>query len=258
MCAEGIHSTCKSKTLITALNHLGMSVSYDEIARYHSNLPDLVCNSVEDVPLPSHLNPDSFTTAAFDNFDHEEQTISGIGGSHDTVSVLYQDKPEIIPRKLPISETDVVHGAKSFQKTLRCQELKEFLKPAKRGDVPSYYTVCGTNSEAVNMKPTGQAWSLSHMNLSKINEGSIQITCEEQQMPSWNAFNSVITKEQVPERIVGFLPILPFPVTRYDTVYTALKNFQNVLSQLTQNHLAVTCDGGVYRIAREILLLREN
>ena len=112
ICAEGIHSTCKSKTLITALNHLGMSVSYDEVARYHNDLADLVCNSVEDVPLPSHLNPDSFTTTAFDNFDHEEQTISGIGGSHDTVSVLYQDKPEIIPRKPPISETDVVHGAK--------------------------------------------------------------------------------------------------------------------------------------------------
>ena len=96
------------------------------------------------------------------------------------------------------------------------------------------------------------------MNLSKINEGSIQITCEEQQMPSWSAFDTVITKEQVPERIVGFLPILPFPVTRYDTVYTALKNFQNVLSQLTQNHLAVTCDERVYRIAREILLLHEN
>ena len=56
--------------------------------------------------------------------------------------------------------------------------------------------------------------------------------------------------------IVSFLPILPHPVTQYNTVYTALKNFQNVLRQLTQNHLAVTCDEGVYRIAREIILWR--
>ena len=54
----------------------------------------------------------------------------------------------------------------------------------------------------------------------------------------------------------GFLPILPHPVTEYSTVYTALKNFQNVLRQLGQDRLAITCDEGVYRIAREIMMLR--
>ena len=39
-------------------------------------------------------------------------------------------------------------------------------------------------------------------------------------------------------------------------VYTALKNFQNVLRQLGQDHLAIICDEGVYRIAREIMMCR--
>jgi len=34
MCGEGIHADSKSKTLITSLNHLGISVSSDEILRY--------------------------------------------------------------------------------------------------------------------------------------------------------------------------------------------------------------------------------
>lgn len=43
-------------------------------------------------------------------------------------------------------------------------------------------------------------------------------------MPSWSAFNSLVTDEDVPEKIVGFLPGLPYPVTEYETVYKALKN----------------------------------
>ena len=93
------------------------------------------------------------------------------------------------------------------------------------------------------------------MNLSNI-EGLITHDCDEQQMPCCSTFNSVVTDEKVPERIIGFLPILPHPVTEYNTVYTALKNFQNVLGQLSQNHLAIACDEGVYRITREIMLWR--
>ena len=78
-------------------------------------------------------------------------------------------------------------------------------------------------------------------------------------MPSWNAFNSVITEECIPQKIVGFLPVLPYPVTQHSTVYTALKNFQNVLQQLNQqHHLPIFCDEGVYQIAKEIQLLRPD
>ena len=51
-------------------------MSYDEILRYQNDLADLVCtNGTNDVPLPSHLNAEKFTTTAFDNFDHEEATV---------------------------------------------------------------------------------------------------------------------------------------------------------------------------------------
>ena len=56
---------------------------------------------------------------------------------------------------------------------------------------------------------------------------------------------------KVPEKVVGFLPVLPYPVTEYATVYTALKNFQSILSQLDQTHLPVTCDEGVYHIEQK-------
>ena len=73
-------------------------------------------------------------------------------------------------------------------------------------------------------------------------------------MPSWNTFNSLVTDEDLTQKITGFLPILPYPVTEYAVVYTALKNFQDFLSQLDQSHLPITCDEGVYHITRAIIM----
>ena len=53
---------------------------------------------------------------------------------------------------------------------------------------------------------------------------------------------------------VGFLPVLPPPVTKYETVYKSLNNLFNILKQLKQNNMEIFCDEGVYHIAREILL----
>ena len=94
-----------------------------------------------DVPLPTHFDLTKFTIGAFDNFDHEEATLSGIGGSHDTVSVLFQDMPEVIPLKPNISSTAVEHGSRMFKKELPCQNLIDFVKPAKRGNIPLDYAV---------------------------------------------------------------------------------------------------------------------
>ena len=43
-------------------------------------------------------------------------------------------------------------------------------------------------------------------------------------------------------------------MTEYSVVYTSLRNFQDVLDQLDQSHLPVTCDEPVYHIAREIIM----
>ena len=43
-------------------------------------------------------------------------------------------------------------------------------------------------------------------------------------------------------------------MTEYRTVDTSLKNFQDILAQLEQSNMAITCDEGVFRIAKEIQL----
>lgn len=74
--------------------------------------------------------------AAFDNFDHIESTLSGIGSSHDTVAVVFQEKDGFHRGKPNVSETNVVHGPKAFYVGLHCQKLQSFIKPAIRPLLP--------------------------------------------------------------------------------------------------------------------------
>ena len=67
----------------------------------------MIENNKSNVLFPNHLDTNSFTLAAFDNFNHEEASLSGVGGSHDTVLILMQDKlPASSQGKPRISETD--------------------------------------------------------------------------------------------------------------------------------------------------------
>ena len=262
--SESIYNACRSKTLISSLNRFGLTISYDEVLRYHSDMASYTTETSQGrVPLPSTFSPAEFTIGAFDNFDHEEATLSGIGGSHDTVLILMQDKPQGMSANLGkpnMSETGVTHRERQFMEELGCQVLKSYTKHTKKPNLSPQYDVAKDmfkmgECESKSIRAKDHAWVVSRLDLSDLNEGRcINEADEDQTMPSWSAFNSLVTDESVAQKIIGFLPVLPYPVTEYATVYTSLKNFQDILSQLQQSHLPVACDEGVYHIAREIIM----
>ena len=57
---------------------------------------------------------------------------------------------------------------------------------------------------------------------------------------------------------VGFTPIIPHPATEYGTIFTRIKNYQDVLKQKNISTGALWCDEGVYRIAKELQLMHPN
>ena len=148
-----------------------------------------------------------------------------------------------------MSETHVTHRERQFKEEMGCQVLHNYIKPAKKPTLHTWYElpkdvyVIGA-SELQLIRTKYIAWLLGRLDISDLDH-IINETNEEQTMPSWSAFNSLITDEHVTKKNIGFLPVLPYPVTEYSVVYTSLKNFQDVLSQLDQSHLPVTCDEGV-------------
>ena len=77
-----------------------------------------------------------------DNFDYQEQTLSGIGGSHDTVLVIFQNESNNVEDSNTNLQKSVVNkGMRSFHSLLPCQELKYFKKPTQRGEISKTFTV---------------------------------------------------------------------------------------------------------------------
>ena len=74
-------------------------------------------------------------------------------------------------------------------------------------------------------------------------------------IPSFSATNSFLQDMQPQVTTIAFTPIIPHPATNYDTIYTVMKNFQDVLSQKHHQYGPLWCDEGVYRLAKEIQLL---
>lgn len=253
------YSKTKSKSTITALNRLALSISYDDVLRIRFRLAAYAkINSENKVPLPSHFSPSSYVTAAFDNFDHNEATTSGLNSTHDTVAVLFQDLHKNYNKKKPkVSETLIDCSARSFSTILPFQKIQQFEKLSSiisfsENDIFSDEIINLTAEQYQNdLQIDDFAWFLCRMS---ILDEKIELQNEKQYFPTWSLFNSIITSDQRVKQIVGFLPILPHPVTEYPTVYTALCNFKNILEQLNQKNLPVACDEGVYRIARHIIL----
>ena len=190
MNAEMIHNTCRSKTLITGFNHYGLCISYHELLRYHKDLASYVLSkNTDDVPLPSHFDTHIPSTGAFDNFDHNERTPSGLGSSHDTVSILIQDKPKVICRKPNISQTPVQHGCKAFIGPLPCQSLQEFYKSSKKIELPNNYSPSSElftmdKAEYEDIITNDVAWVLCRLDLSNISNDTANPFAEERSIPS--------------------------------------------------------------------------
>ena len=110
-------------------NRLGLCISYDNFKRVDIAITQELNNLAGSnrVPVPKNINSSSIIHGAMDNFDHEENTLSGIGGNHDTTLVLFQkpgmkDITEKISTKL-FNICGMSANKRSLSQTLDCQIL---------------------------------------------------------------------------------------------------------------------------------------
>ena len=248
MNAHAIYEKCRSKEIITQQNRLGLSVSYNTIQKYRSNLAKHAIKSSENtVPLPSHFSKEMFTVGAFDNFYHKDRTsLSGLSASHDTVSTLFQVKPSETSSKPNKSEYDLKNV--DIIEKLDCQTVKACYKVTKCIERPDNFPVKNElylcESELKKHKNKEFIINVIKSNFTRIN----------MDVPTWAAMRSLVNEKPLLLMQVGFLSFVPVPVTDYFTVYTAVKNFLNVVNQLKQQTLPLFCDEGVFRTVLHIYL----
>ena len=64
--------------------------------------------------------------------------------------------------------------------------------------------------------------------------------------------------EVVTKTSIGFTPIFPHPITDFESVYTVMRHFQDVIKQKEQTCGPLWCDEVVHQLAKEIQLLRPD
>ena len=81
------------KRLIQIMNHLVLCFSYDEGERIDTALVQHKISMADShrVQVPLSIVPCRYVHGAMDNYDHKENTISGIEGSQDTILMLLQN-----------------------------------------------------------------------------------------------------------------------------------------------------------------------
>ena len=69
-----------------------------------------------------------------------------------------------------------------------------------------YLNTSTIQKKADEAKVYNTAWSLSRLG---ITQSEVSMCSESQTMPSWNAANSLWTEENIPMKVLAFLPVLP-------------------------------------------------
>ena len=224
MVAHNIYDKCKSQELITSLNQIGVCISYNEIQKKRKSLAHYTFKQGEDwgVPIPSHFAKENFTIVVLDNFDHTDRSsTSGMLSNHDTVTVLFQEKPKVLPSKPKKSDICI-------------QQSKQSNKLCSRGKreliLPETFTVL---QEKPNRPRVNRVIDVLNFVLSVIHFGQ-NLSDADALISTWARCQSLLSGRTSSIWQVGFLPYLPYPVTKYDTVFTALYKLANVANQLQQ------------------------
>ena len=153
--------------------------------------------------------------------------------------------------KPPVSSTGLSHTDPILRTKLPCQEVDHHAKPVVRPALPPDMLLHPENKQATLLDmPTSRSVSAKR-------EFLISLICCGASAGDpliWAAVHTLVSSAVVSMMRVGFLPVIPRPITESATVRHCLTNFQSVRRQLNQASMAIWCDEGVFTPAVDIYL----
>ena len=228
---------------------MGASTSYQELKRERRLKAQyaLSCNKPDEAPVPSNFSRGGWTMGALDNENFADQSsISGTNVKNYTAQVLYQDATEEPATKPSVSSTKLKKTQLLLKDGLSCQELKPVYKPSIRPLLPpSFQTKESAGLAVDDSNPASKKAEKMEFLITLLRSGLPGTICLQDAIPPWAGVHALITQSQSPLMRVGFLPVLPHPVTEYAIVRKSLTNFQSIRAQLNQLIMPVFCDGFV-------------
>ena len=149
-----------------------------------------------------------------DNFDHDEETLSGKDGNHDTILMLFQNTDSKLHTnndngcnfsKIPENQSSV-RNEKVLTHILPCQILRKALNTGRRGEIPGEFTPAKEFIDTTKKSLCNQflLWNAARSPLFTQTENSSSI-------PSFIATNSFFQNTTKAVASFAFTPIIPHP-----------------------------------------------
>lgn len=250
----------RSREILTVANHMGVCSSYNDVKRSRRLLASygIAKSSGGEVPLPSTFTPNCFTLGALDNGDFSDRSsLSGAESSHITMQVLYQEAISPPISKPKVSDMNLKRSSLHLPDKLPCQVVLHHPKPPVKPTLPSTFRLAeetGVTSE-LNYSTTLCKADKREFLISFLRNG-LKCDSASDTMPTWGGCHALLSTATVPLMRVGFMPVIPSPVTDYATVRKSLQNYQSVRRQLnpSQSLMPVACDEGVYHTVADIMM----
>ena len=246
------HAERRKRTLVDKLYNLGLSISYDRVLELSTDMGNSVCAHFESegvICLPKLLKG-VFTTAAVDNIDHSQSSVTAQGAFHGTGISLFQHPTSYAPGE----EREMVSIDNQPSKTNRLARLPDsytavrpVILPKNEPDVPPlqgpFVRICPGVKEAFSLEYKWLEHVRDELNR-EISQNILQI--------SWAVFHA---NKLLPNRKnqLSRTSLLPLFHEEAAMICHAIDVITKAVKFLNQGQVPVlACDQPLYTIAKEI------
>ena len=253
---SGIKSITGSRRVIEILNRFGHSVNYHTVEALETELATEITERKQTTPDGILKQAGLATGLAWDNYDENNETLTGSGTLHDTVGICYQnqiDSQTDDGAEGPLTEeteiqNDHVHPEKITRtgtgRTLkRSFEAKELILEPYRKKKPKL-TVFQYGRK--NIPPPENLTLLQYRDLLWM----IQIASGP--TPMWTGWNAETIEDPLPKQNVVYMENINLPPTRFDVIMETMKRSQEVAKECGERYLVVHYDLAVAKPAIQI------
>jgi len=236
--AVSLHHLTGSAEVVTLINRFGHCVSYSKLLELETSLAYAVQQNDSVLPSNISVSNNAICHTCWDNFDLNEETLSGAGTTHTTHGIVIQEvSGDSIPA-VHVASEDVPVKLRSFQYVpppLRCASIMAKAEPAVSG----LKVMSHDASMSAFRNSRGLLWVLSH---GLFSAGSV---------PDWSGWLSQTADKDDNGKLsqIGYLKPVMNPITKISTVQQCLHTSIEISQKLGQQYTFVTFDLAAAKLA---------
>lgn len=260
--AVQLHHEYGKRGLIDTLFAHGFCLSYDDLRRFMTAIAKDQLDKIEaGTYIPPNMMPiyngGQLVQEGADNIDINTETIDGKNTFHTMGRVVFQlqgpadhtpDTGRVMPSKdksLPL-DNDV------------CKVLSKcapYRKPLQRPEPPrtdNAMMVLNSCEQNISIEQN-LAWVLMRIIPRELLVLPATFSSQlAQKVPFWTGYNVLLAEKMDNKTCVAYKPVIEAPPTDLPTVYTTMKQCQEMAAALGQRHAVQTMDQQLYAIAQQI------